>query len=304
MQETITIPDDVEMEVVGNCDLCGADSFRLWDSARSNSLMQCNSCGLVFTSPRIADSRIKDGVIYAKAYFQQKSRMTDKLIDARRRSYQMEIDALGDLARPGNILDVGCGMGVFLECFSDEWTKYGCDVSSYALEEAEKRGLKVFQGEFENLDFEDMQFDIVYFRASLHHSYSPRKCIAKAYEVLKPGGVVAIAMSNNRDGMAGRFFRAHVKSYEQAHNYLFSTMTLEKYFSDAGFTVLSHNYPYWGTGYESYMDFIRFGGLALKYIYLRAASKMNTPGFYDFASPAFCGNYINIYARKGDVGEK
>ncbi|MEW6600118.1 MAG: class I SAM-dependent methyltransferase [Nitrospirota bacterium] len=302
MFDTITLPQDILLETV-SCDLCGSDDLEYWDTARTNTLSRCRSCGLVFTNPRIASVQKKDEVVYSKAYFQQKSRMTEKMINARKKTYQREIDALRKYVSGGRVLDVGCGMGVFLDAFGDEWEKYGCDVSSYALDIAGGKNIRIYHGEFEKLDFEQNFFDVVYFRASLHHTYSPGKCLEKAYRILKPGGVAAVCMSNNCGGPAGRVFRAHVKSYEQGHNYLFSRGTLEEYLKRSRFEIMEVSYPYFGSGYESYRDFIDFVLQYVRYLYLSVSSKLNTPETFNFSSPAFYGNYINIYARKEDGGK-
>jgi hypothetical protein len=105
-------------------------------------------------------------------------------------------------------------------------------------------------------------------------------------------------MSNNLTGPAGRLFKAHVKSYEQAHNYLFSLATLQAYLKKSGFRLIKISYPYWGSGYESYRDFPEFVCSYAKYLYFHLFSKLNKPNTYDFSSPAFYGNYINIYGKK------
>lgn len=298
MQETIRLPNGIQLENIKTCDLCDCSDMKFWDSARSNSLYRCAKCGLVFTSPRIKDSVVKDNILYSQAYFKRKSRMTQKLIEARKKTYRAEIDFLMRFVRNGRILDVGCGMGTFLESLGGEWEKHGCDVSSYALEEARKREIKVYRGEFEKIDFGDTQFDVIYFRASLHHAYSPKLCLKKAYKLLKRKGIVAICMSNNCGGLAGKFFKAHIRSYEQAHNYIFSKDTLIRYLHDAEFNVFEINYPYFKTGYGSFMDIAQFFFLYGKYIYLRKSGRLSEPNNYDFASPVLYGNYINVYAQK------
>jgi len=297
MFETTEIPNKTVFEEI-YCDLCGSDKNILWDIARSNKLSRCKNCGLVFTNPRIKNAKEKDQIIYSESYFQQKSRMTDEMLKARKKTYQFEIQSLMDFVKNGRILDVGCGMGVFLESFGKEWEKYGCDISSYALSIAQEKGVEVYQGEFEHLDLKKDFFDVVYFRASLHHTYSPKKCLKNAHKILKPNGLIAICMSNNCSGIAGRLFKGHVKSYEQGHNYLFSHSTLNRYLADCCFELLNVSYPYWGTGYESYRDFTDIVFLYAKYIFLRSFSKLNDPKYYDFSSPTFFGNYINIYAKK------
>lgn len=296
MLETRIVKEDIRYETVP-CDLCGSDDLYLWDHARFNRLDRCRQCGLVFTNPRIANSTDKNRLLYDRGYFQQISRMTPKLIAARKKSYQLEITEL-QRRKPkgGRILDVGCGTGLFLQCLPELWDKHGCDVSTYALDEAGKRGIQTYHGEFESLDFGEQTFDVVYFRASLHHAYSPSKCLEKTRNILRPWGLLVIAMSNNYDGLCGRLFKAHIRSYEQAHNYLFSTRTLKRYLLQSKFSVARTRYPYLGTNYGSIRDFFELPILYAKYLYLNITQQLNRPGTYDFASPPFFGNYINIYA--------
>lgn len=297
MLETKRLPQGLEMEAV-NCDLCGSSNYSLWDTSRSNLVTKCNDCGLVFTNPRIARSEDKDRYLYTESYFSQKSRMTQNLVKARQTSYRMEISALEEFVDGGEILDVGCGMGLFLDCFDKKWERHGCDVSSYGLEEAGRRGINTYHGEFENIDFGERKFDVIYFRASLHHAYSPRRCIEKAVEMLVPNGMLVITMSNNCGGVCGRLFRAHIKSYEQAHNYLFSEVTLTKYMERSRMRVLKHHYPYFGTGYDSVGDFFKLPAVYAHYVILRLLGKLSDEKYWDLSSPPFYGNYVNVYARK------
>jgi SAM-dependent methyltransferase len=47
-------------------------------------------------------------------------------------------DALGGICRPA-IVEIGCGLGSFLASLDENWTKFGCDVSAYALNVARSR---------------------------------------------------------------------------------------------------------------------------------------------------------------------
>ena len=278
--------------------MCGSSDLELWDRSRNNSLSRCRNCGLVFTNPRIAKAEDKDRLLYTDSYFNQKSRMTEKLVAARKNSYRREIATLSRLTAPGRILDVGCGMGLFLECLDPIWEKHGCDVSSYGLEEAAARGIKTYHGEFERLDFPAAPFDVIYFRASLHHAYSPQACLKKAGQLLRPDGLVVVAMSNNCGGVCGRLFRGRIRCYEQAHNYLFSADTLKQYMIRTGFRAAEIDYPYFGTGYESWRDWAGLPAAYLKYRLLKLTGRLYKPEYLNFASPPFYGNYVSVYARK------
>ncbi len=298
MHKTIPWPDDTDFESIV-CDCCGSDRLRSWDQARCNQLSQCRQCGLVFTNPRIAHSEAKAKLLYSQEYFERQSRMTKKLVAARTRSYEVEGRILCDLVpQGGRILDVGGGTGLFLQSLDSRWEKHCSDVSVFALSEAKKRDITVYHGELEHLDLAGQSFDVVCFRASLHHAYSPRRCIKRAFTLLKPGGLVAVVMSNNWSGPCGRMFKAHVKSYEQAHNYLFSTSSLKRLIGAQGFAVERVSYPYWAGGYGAWTDFVALPWRYGRYLWMRRTQQLNTPLTIDFCSPTFWANYVSIYARR------
>ncbi|RMH56013.1 MAG: class I SAM-dependent methyltransferase [Candidatus Hydrogenedentota bacterium] len=297
MFETKPVEPGTRFEEVP-CDFCGSEDLEEWDHARSNRLSRCRKCGLVFTNPRIASAREKGRVLYSKQYFEQPSRMIPRLKAARKRVYRRERETIRRYAGPGRILDVGCGVGTFLETFGEEWEKYGTDVSEFAVAEARTRGIEAVVGEFETIDFPQCFFDVIVFRASLHHAYSPSRCLRKANLFLKPGGVVALLMTNNLSGLGGRLFKAHVRSYEQGHNFLFSASILRRYLEKFGFECVDASLPYFGTGYDSVGDWISLPFVYARYRLLAAAGRLNRPGTYDLASPALPGNYVNMLGRK------
>lgn len=289
--------DGADLETVP-CDLCGSEDYGIWARARGNTLSICHQCGLVWTNPRLRNREFKDKKLYDRGYFFQQDRFTERQKRGRATVHRLEREKIESIVPGGRILDVGCGMGTFLEGFGAPWEKHGCDISSFGLEEATRRGVKTYHGEFERLDFGDLPFDVVSLRASLHHTYSPRRCLERAHALLRPGGLVAIAMSTNRDGPMGKLFKGHVKCYDQTVNYLFSTLTLHRYLENAGFIVRGYSYPYFGTGYDSVMDWIEIAPRFGCYLFALLTGAENSPRWRDLASPPFHANYLNIYAEK------
>ncbi|MCB2186168.1 MAG: class I SAM-dependent methyltransferase [Deltaproteobacteria bacterium] len=299
MMQTRRLPAEALREEVP-CDLCGGCDLEVWDWARGNRLVRCRGCGLVFTSPRLADPEQKGRLLYGSSYFEPPSRHTPQMQRARARCYAAEAELLERRWSGGRILEVGCGQGYFLASLGGQWEKHGSDISTYALEGAARRGVRVHLGELENLEFGDLIFDVICFRASLHHAYSPRRALLKARSLLAPGGGLAITMSNHRGGPCGALFRGRVRSYEQGHNYLFSRPTLAAYLVKAGFQLLETHYPYFGTGYESWRDFAALPRQYARLWAMRWAGRQRDFATQDLASPPFWGNYLNLVARRTD----
>lgn len=100
------------------------------------------------------------------------------------------------------ILDVGCGTGVFLELLKKQYPTVsitGIDPDKQALEIARKRlakyqDFKLLNGFAESLPFENESFDIVFSTLAFHHMPTEikEKAIREIYRVLKLDGKLAI----------------------------------------------------------------------------------------------------------------
>lgn len=96
------------------------------------------------------------------------------------------------------ILDVGCGDGtvseVMIKLGNEVW---GIDKNPEALKEAEKRGVKIFEGDIEkDFPFENDFFDVVWCLRVLEHIYYTEQFLKECYRVLKPKGVLIITAQN------------------------------------------------------------------------------------------------------------
>lgn len=92
------------------------------------------------------------------------------------------------------ILDVGCGLGVWLNQFAKYTSAknvYGSDIDEELISQipanvAAPQNLKVCPAE--ELDFPDNTFDIVFTNEVLEHVEDDRKAVEEIVRVLKPGG--------------------------------------------------------------------------------------------------------------------
>jgi SAM-dependent methyltransferase len=104
--------------------------------------------------------------------------------------------ALEDL-RGKRVLDVGCGMGRFLEVVADAGAEVvGIDLSSAV--DAARRNLKsrlnvsVLQADVFRLPFAEESFDFIYSIGVLHHTPDTRAAFLQLPRFLRPGGRISI----------------------------------------------------------------------------------------------------------------
>ncbi len=96
---------------------------------------------------------------------------------------------------PGRLLDVGCGRGDFAAGFIKHgWEVHGLDVSPSAVASARAAGVDAVTGTLEEVPWPAMSFDVVLFSHSLEHVHDPLGDLMCAHDLLRPGGVVAVAV--------------------------------------------------------------------------------------------------------------
>jgi len=82
----------------------------------------------------------------------------------------VEMMNISDLPKNAKVLEIGCGDGARLNWLKEEcnFDCYGLDPSEKAVELANKRGIKAYQGTADQLPFKTDEFDIVIFGFCLY----------------------------------------------------------------------------------------------------------------------------------------
>ena len=105
------------------------------------------------------------------------------------------------------ILDVGCGIGQ-VEQMLQNLNIVGLDISEEMLQEARKRSNKTFViGNAESLDFNNNQFDAVFYIATLEFLDDYPRAVQEAYRVTKPNGKILVMMLNPESD----YFKEHMQ---------------------------------------------------------------------------------------------
>lgn len=112
-------------------------------------------------------------------------------------------------AKPGRVLDFGCGAGNdLLRMRAGGWSCAGVEVSQDAVAVARAEGLDVRPTLSPPEGFPDASFDYVRAYHSLEHVVDPAAVLGDMYRVLKPGGSLFLGVPTN-DGMNARLFGPH-----------------------------------------------------------------------------------------------
>jgi 2-polyprenyl-3-methyl-5-hydroxy-6-metoxy-1,4-benzoquinol methylase len=186
-----------------DCPVC-ASSAELWRTVNEYPIERCDSCGFAFVNPRPGRGAIAE--MYRREGGHCQSRVSpDDAIEEERRAPNSTRDArriighlVGALGGRGLLLDVGCGYGFF----SKEAKRMGFVVESIEIAPVERDiASAMLNQEPLDLEFEDFpersrSYDAVLMSQVLEHAVDPRAWIAKAARLLRPGGILCVAVPN------------------------------------------------------------------------------------------------------------
>lgn len=232
------------------CDLCGSTKATKRYEKRGFSIVQCDSCGMAYTNPRLKQAKINE--LYDADYFQGHGfdKSVNYVADVNEHAGAKEHYTLNDWdldwiesllrtegkQKPYRLLEIGCGTGVFL----DKARKHGFDcegleLSSYAAEFVRKMGIPVRTESIESAKDAPNTWDVIVMREVIEHLPHPLESLKTVQSWLKPGGVLFMATGNydcperKMKGSDWFYFMP------EGHLYYFSNRTMGKYLKKAGF---------------------------------------------------------------------
>ena len=142
------------------------------------------------------------------------------------------------------LLDVGCGTGGYIWNLKElGWNACGVEINEKTALQLRRKGMEVFAGDFERLDFPESEYDVVTFWHTLEHLRSPLESLKKAHRILKPDGMVMIEVPNVASLERKIFGRNWALWDVPRHLYHFSPQSLVKLLSESGFRKTMVSYP-------------------------------------------------------------
>jgi SAM-dependent methyltransferase len=239
------------------------------------AIVRCSDCRLSYSSPRPKGEAL--GGFYGSQYYSFKAPQKPdpnaqpsfkerlrRTILARHFGYARLADANAGIPRfvtaflarflviptfqtDGIMLDVGCGSGErMLELESFGWKVRGLEFSEDAAEAGRGAGLRIDVGDLTSTKIARSSVSTITFYHSLEHVYSPAATLAAAYDVLKPGGNLFIAVPNFGSSERRLFGRHWDWLQMPTHLFHFDRERLERFVREAGFSNIETSYSFNG----------------------------------------------------------
>jgi len=238
--------------VPANCCICGLDNgiiagkgedFEYHTSPDIFTAKKCDSCGLVYLSPRPDISEFEK--IYPANYHAFDFSEEEFGLVFRIRQWLESRRLLAfckGLKDDAHILDAGCGDGFHLKLLkkygNKTWQLEGIDIDERAITMAEKSGLKVHRANVETADLPENFYDLVFTIQTIEHLANPDVVLQCIYKILKPGGRLVI-VTDNTDSLdfkisKNRYWGGY---HFPRHWYLFNKKSIRKLAEKANYEV-------------------------------------------------------------------
>jgi len=237
------------------CKVCGSKDYTIQVKLVPGSqYFRCGDCQLVYQYPLPATPVLKD--LYGREddkYFKDEGRGIDYVKGEPwlRATASFYIDQItryydNDLAT-ANVLDFGCATGVML----DEFKKRGADVTGIELSKwsckyaREKYGLMVYNENIFDVKLPESTFDIITTSHVIEHVTDPVAVIKRLGQLLKPGGLLFIAVPDV-DSLGCSIFGKRWHYYlPDEHLYLFNERSINRAVISAGLNCLDVKHYLW-----------------------------------------------------------
>ncbi|MEI6880264.1 MAG: class I SAM-dependent methyltransferase [Bacteroidota bacterium] len=244
------------MEKLVNCLVCGQNNFKTLfrckdfvATGEDFQLQYCESCSFIFTNPRPNISEI--GKYYQSdqyiSHSGKKKGLIYKIYDiVRDFSIRQKLNLIKKYHKSGKLMDLGCGLGYFLNGIKLDKTfdGLGVDISDDAVEYVKNTfGINVKnESELDNLD--KHTFDIITQWHVLEHVHYLNERMQQLHHLLKQDGTMFIAVPNSKSKDA-EIYKEYWDGYDvPRHLYHFNQKSFSLLMEKHGFKIVEIK-PMW-----------------------------------------------------------
>lgn len=248
------------------CALCGCLDASPAVALPGRGLLRCRSCGLVRLDPMPSAERMLEfeergfrGEMLAEtaSMYGSYGRNHDPG-DPVVRTFRASLARIEALTPGRRLLDVGVGTGLYVALATERgWRAEGVEICAEAAARAAAEfGIPVRAGSFDQVAL-DGPYDAITMGDVIEHSRDPRRFVARARELLAPGGVLYVGVPNHAgtvfrvaDALAGAPGVAGLlgRLYPENHYWYFTPRTLPRLLEQGGLRVVAveHEDPHLG----------------------------------------------------------
>lgn len=212
------------------CLLCQSTDLKTLPTYKTTNLVQCSSCNFIFSKSIPTTEEL---ITHYKQY-----QRNDYLSPITITRYNELLDEMEPFRKTNKLLDVGCGIGYFLEEAKKRgWEVYGTEFTDKAMEICSAKGITMKQGVLNSADFDAESFDVITSFEVIEHINNPREELSQFHKLLRKGGLCYVTTPNFNSLLRYRLKEQYnVISYPEHLSY-YTPKTLKSVFKLSGFAA-------------------------------------------------------------------
>lgn len=171
------------------CLICSSKNISALKGYEKHHLVKCSSCKFVFSQAIPTSEELQN---HYKGYGRN-----DYLSPITVKRYHELLDKMEPYRKTNRLIDVGCGIGYFLEVAKERgWEVYGTEFTNEAVEICRNKGITMHKGPLNPENFEGLDFDIVTSFEVIEHINNPLEELTYFNQLLRKGGLVYVTTPN------------------------------------------------------------------------------------------------------------
>ncbi len=173
------------------CLICDSKYLINLRGYEENSIVRCGKCAFVFSKYVPTEEEI------IRYYSQYSYSSVPNVHPITIKRYHQLLEEFEPYRKNNLILDIGCGIGSFLSVAKERgWDVFGTEISKRAIEILREKGVEVYQGRMDKLQFENSKFDIITSFEVIEHLNTPNNEVRSIYNALRDGGLFYLTTPN------------------------------------------------------------------------------------------------------------
>tara|TARA_B100000508_G_scaffold141097_1_gene146961 strand:- start:53579 stop:54442 length:864 start_codon:yes stop_codon:yes gene_type:complete len=210
------------------CLICSSSQIVPLEGYEEHYLVKCKNCSFVFAQKIPTEQELIE-------HYQGYGR-NDYLSPLTIKRYEELLDRFESFRKTNKILDVGAGIGYFLEVAKKKgWEVYGTEYTDEAVNICRDKGIQVEQGKLDPSKYDKGSFDVITSFEVLEHINNPVEEINNFKSLLRSGGLVYLTTPNFNSLLRYRLKSDYNVIVYPEHLSYYTPKTLKKLFLDCGF---------------------------------------------------------------------
>lgn len=218
-----------------NCPVCNNDDYIEIFYKEGGRYVKCRHCSMIYANPVLTDDALED-------YYRTNHDLQSEIVESDSKFYvQLYNKGLDSIEKivpsKGNILDIGCSSGVFLDVAKKRlWKTYGAELNQKEAKYAEQKGHIVFNKLLQNIQF-DTKFDAVCMWDVFEHLKDGAFYLNLMKQFLLPHGVIFLQIPSS-DSLAAKILQDKCNMFDGLeHVNLYGVSTIRELVSKCGLEI-------------------------------------------------------------------